>query len=214
VPTVATTFNGGSGSGTNKLDYSALGSSFLVTVTLTSNTAGSAPLISSPFSNINSVAGSKDTANTLTGPNSTNAWTISGANAGKVNTFSYTGMPHLVGGIGNCVIPIGAYGTDYRLPRYIRAFHRQDSADFGFDSRPNDQAHHVLQVLERPHDRAGDGKLVGDHGEEVQGYIKPRRAADCHQRAAPGQRRQAVSPGTRPDAVNDCAHLPRDDRQG
>src|SRR5262245_776657 len=35
---------------------------------------------------------------------------------------------------------------------FFGPLHRQDGADFGFDSRPNDQAHHVLQVLERPHD--------------------------------------------------------------
>src|SRR5262249_47729412 len=78
---------------------------FLVNVTLASNTSGAAPLLAHPFVNINSVAGSTDTANTLTAPNTTNTWTISGANAGNVNTgpatvFSFTGMPHLAGGTG------------------------------------------------------------------------------------------------------------------
>jgi hypothetical protein len=88
------------GGGTDKLSYAKLGSSYLVTVALTSNTAGSATAISGGFSNIGSVAGSTDTANTLTGPNSTNAWTISGSNAGKVNSLSFTGMANLAGGTG------------------------------------------------------------------------------------------------------------------
>jgi hypothetical protein len=90
------TLNGGAGA--NKISYATLGSSYLVTVTLTSNTTGSATAFSGGFSNIGSAAGSTDTSNTLTGPNLVNLWSISGNNAGKVNTFSYTGMPHLVGG--------------------------------------------------------------------------------------------------------------------
>src|SRR5262249_15915107 len=39
------------GGGTNKLDYSALGSSFSMTVFLTSNTTGSAPQMDTPFRN-------------------------------------------------------------------------------------------------------------------------------------------------------------------
>jgi hypothetical protein len=90
--------NGGAGSGTNKLDYSALGSSFESNVVLTSNTAGSSTLAG--FSNINSVAGSTNTFNMLVGPNSTNSWSISGNSAGNVNGFAFTGMAQLVGGTG------------------------------------------------------------------------------------------------------------------
>jgi hypothetical protein len=100
------TINGGGGTNTNAaLSYATLGSSYLVKVTLSSNTAGSATHIGGGFSNINSLAGSTDTANTLQGPNSTNEWIITGNNAGAVNTgpiqpFVFTAMPNLVGGTG------------------------------------------------------------------------------------------------------------------
>jgi hypothetical protein len=90
------TINGGSGA--NKLDYSALGSGFVVRVTLSSDSAGSAPLIPGGFSMIGFLAGSTDTANTLTGPNLVNVWIISGTNAGTLNTFAFTAMPNLQGG--------------------------------------------------------------------------------------------------------------------
>jgi hypothetical protein len=89
--------DGGAGGGTNKLDYSSLGSSFPVAVNLAT---GSAPLLSGGFSNINAVAGSTDTANTLTAANTTNQWTISGNDTGSVNSFAFSGMGHLVGGTG------------------------------------------------------------------------------------------------------------------
>ena len=89
------TINGGPGSSSKTLSYAALPATFAVTVNLATNTA---PLITGSFSNINAVTGTTDTANTLTGPNSSNAWTITGANAGKVNSFSFTNMPNLVGG--------------------------------------------------------------------------------------------------------------------
>ena len=89
--------NGGVSGGTNKLVYSALSSSFPVTVNLATN---SAPLISGGFSNITSVIGSTDPANTLIAANTTNQWTISGNEVGSVNTFGFSGMGHLVGGTG------------------------------------------------------------------------------------------------------------------
>jgi hypothetical protein len=88
------------GGGTDKLSFAKLGSGSGVTVTLTSNTAGSTDRITGGFSNIESVAGNTNINNTLVGPNSTNAWTISGSNAGKVNSFAFSGMAHLVGGTG------------------------------------------------------------------------------------------------------------------
>jgi hypothetical protein len=98
--------NGGGGTNNNNtIGYATLGSSYLVTMTLTSNTSGSATHIGGGFSNINTVVGSTDIANTLTGPNGTNQWTITSNNAGNVNTgptrpFVFTGMANLVGGTG------------------------------------------------------------------------------------------------------------------
>jgi hypothetical protein len=71
IASVSGTLNGGAGS--NEISYSTLGNSFLVNVTLTSNTSGTAPRLASQFVNINSVSGSTDTANTLTAPNTTNS---------------------------------------------------------------------------------------------------------------------------------------------
>jgi Ca2+-binding RTX toxin-like protein len=97
--------NGGGTNNNNTISYATLGSSYLVTATLTSNTTGSATSIGGGFSNINYLIGSADTANTLTGPNSTNAWIITGNNTGDVYTgpvrpFAFTGIGHLVGGTG------------------------------------------------------------------------------------------------------------------
>jgi hypothetical protein len=100
------TLNGGTGTNnSNTISYSTLGSSYLVNVALSSNAAGKATAIAGGFSNINSLTGSADPANTLTGPNSTNEWIITGDNAGDVNTgpirpFGFTSMAHLVGGTG------------------------------------------------------------------------------------------------------------------
>jgi hypothetical protein len=100
------TINGGGGTNNNNtLSYATLGSSYLVSVKLTSNTAGSATHVGGGFSNINYVIGSTDTGNTLQGPNSTNQWTMTGNDAGNVNTgptgvFYFTSMGHLVGGTG------------------------------------------------------------------------------------------------------------------
>jgi serralysin len=91
------TINGGEGSGRKTLSYSALPSTIAVTVNSATNAA---PLISGGFSNIDAVTGSSDTGNTLIGPNSSNLWSITGINAGKVNTFFFSHMPNLVGGTG------------------------------------------------------------------------------------------------------------------
>ncbi len=100
------TLNGGGGTNnTNTLSYATLGSSYLVNVTLSSNTAGAATAVGGGFGNINYLLGSTDASNTLTGPNGTNYWVITGNNAGYLNTgptrvFSFTGTPQLVGGTG------------------------------------------------------------------------------------------------------------------
>jgi hypothetical protein len=100
------TLNGGGGTNNNNtISYATLGSSYLVSVTLTSNTSGTATHIGGGFSNINDVVGSSDIGNTLQGPNSTNQWTITGTNAGNLYTgstryFYFTCMGHLVGGTG------------------------------------------------------------------------------------------------------------------
>ena len=60
---------------------------------------------------------------------------------------------------------------------------------------------------QRPHDRTGDGELVGDDRQEVQWHVESCRAADRHQRPAAGERRQAVRPGVCANAVDDCGHL-------
>jgi hypothetical protein len=84
------------GAGANKLDYSANGGG-VIAVNLQTATATS---IGGPFSGIASLVGSTAAGNTLTAANTTNNWSLTGNNAGTVNTFSFTGIPNLVGGTG------------------------------------------------------------------------------------------------------------------
>jgi hypothetical protein len=84
----------GGASGTNELDYSAVGSP--VTVNLqTSTTTGLGT-----WANIQTQRGT-DTTDTLIGMDgTTNTWTLSGANAGTVNGVSFLGFANLTGGSG------------------------------------------------------------------------------------------------------------------
>jgi len=86
---IAGTINGGAGTG-NKIDYSAL--TMPVSVNLQTRTA---PLIdggvAGGFSNIEALAGSKATTNTLTGLDADTAWTISSVNSGKAGPSPSTG---------------------------------------------------------------------------------------------------------------------------
>ena len=52
------------------------------------------------FSKIQTLVGSSAATDTLIGPNTTNAWQITGKNAGKVGTLGFTGIEDLVGGTG------------------------------------------------------------------------------------------------------------------
>jgi streptogramin lyase len=79
--------------GSNTLDYSSYGSP--VTVNLQSKTASGM----SSFTGIAALVGS-GSGDTLGGANTTNAWQITGANAGTVGNFSYTAVQNLVGGTG------------------------------------------------------------------------------------------------------------------
>jgi Ca2+-binding RTX toxin-like protein len=51
------------------------------------------------FANIGVIAGSTSAANKLIGPNTPNAWSITANNAGNVNSFSFTAISNLTGGI-------------------------------------------------------------------------------------------------------------------
>jgi hypothetical protein len=93
-------FSGGvsgtlTGGGRNTLDYSQDGGT-PVTVNLQTHAATG----TAGFGKINAVVGSSNTANKLIGANTTNQWVLTGANAGTVNGFAFSGMPHLVGGTG------------------------------------------------------------------------------------------------------------------
>jgi hypothetical protein len=86
--------NGGSGS--NTLDYSGYGQP--IKVRLNSMLATGLNL----FGNITAVVGSTAATNTLIGPNSTNTWAITGANAGTLNgSFTFSSIENLTGGSGN-----------------------------------------------------------------------------------------------------------------
>jgi len=85
------------GAGTNTLDYSAY--SAVVSVNIA---AGTAPGIGGGFSNIQNFIGSSS-SNTLTGPNTTNAWAITGTNSGNINSsaFTFSAFENLTGGTMN-----------------------------------------------------------------------------------------------------------------
>ncbi len=86
------------GSGSDSLNYAAY--STPVNVTLAGPGSGSATGVGGGFSNIESFTGGS-AVNTVTGPNGTNAWDITGANAGTVNGNSFSAFANLVGGTGN-----------------------------------------------------------------------------------------------------------------
>ena len=84
------------GGGVNTLDYSA--STGPVTVNLLT---GSATGIGGTFANVSNFVGSLSAADTLSGPAGTNAWLISGVNAGAVAGNTFQSFENLVGGPGN-----------------------------------------------------------------------------------------------------------------
>lgn len=87
------------GGGTNTLDYSGLTGP--VTVNLQTL---SAPLVdggaAGGFTNIQAFTGSKSSADTLIGADTTNLWTITTPNAGKVGADSFKSFENLIGGSG------------------------------------------------------------------------------------------------------------------
>ena len=92
------TLNGNAG--TNTLSYS--GDTIAVSVNLTTTAATGV----TSYSNITNFVGDdgiSGTNSTLTGPAGTNTWTISGTNAGNINSsaYTFTGFGNLTGGAGN-----------------------------------------------------------------------------------------------------------------
>jgi hypothetical protein len=97
-PSVAGTIGGGAG--VNKLDYSGY-TGGAVSVNLQTLAAS---LINGGaaggFSGIGALAGNTNAGNMLTAANTANTWSLTGADAGKLNSFSFTGIGNLVGGTG------------------------------------------------------------------------------------------------------------------
>jgi hypothetical protein len=87
--TLSGTVNGGAGA--NILDSSAYGSP--VTVNLQTKTATGV----GAWANFSVFVGT-NTTDTLIGANTTNTWTLTGANAGTVNATSFSGFANLTGG--------------------------------------------------------------------------------------------------------------------
>ncbi len=94
------------GGGTNTLDYSGDGG-IAATVNLASDTATK----TGGFANIQSLVGSSSTADQLIGPNSNNTWTLTGANAGTVGSFSFSAIENLTGGTANDTFKFAAAGS-------------------------------------------------------------------------------------------------------
>ena len=94
------------GGGTNTLNYSGDGG-IAATVNLVSDTATR----TGGFANIQSLVGSSSTADQLIGPNSNNTWTLTGANAGTVGSFSFSAVENLTGGTANDTFKFAAGGS-------------------------------------------------------------------------------------------------------
>jgi hypothetical protein len=83
------------GGGTNTLDYSGDGG-----VAATVNLATSTATKTGGFAHILKLVGSSSTSDRLIGPNTTNTWTLTGANAGTLGAFSFSAVENLTGGSG------------------------------------------------------------------------------------------------------------------
>jgi hypothetical protein len=92
------------GLGTNRLDYSLDGGS-AATVNLATSTASR----TGGIAGIQALVGSTSAVDRLIGPNATNLWSITGANAGSVGTFSFSAVENLTGGSG---VDEFAFGND------------------------------------------------------------------------------------------------------
>jgi hypothetical protein len=102
--------------GINKLDYSGY-TGGPISVNLATMAAslinGGAP--GGFIGALSSLAGSPNSGDTLTAGNTYNLWSITGPNAGKVNTFAYTGIENLVGGSNVDVFKFSAAGTEVSI---------------------------------------------------------------------------------------------------
>lgn len=107
---IAGSVNGGGGGDT--LDYSSRVLGIVVNLQTSSATA-----IGGGFSKINSLIGSIG-SDTLTGANSTNTWSVTGANSGTVNgAFSFSGIENLTGGTANDTFAFASGGSISGLVR-------------------------------------------------------------------------------------------------
>jgi len=94
------------GGGTDTLNFSGNGG-VAIAVNLQTGTASA---IGGTFSGISALVGSAASTNTLTAANITNSWSITGANAGKVNSFTFSAIENLVGGSGVDVFTFNSAG--------------------------------------------------------------------------------------------------------
>jgi hypothetical protein len=117
------------GAGTNTLDYSGNGGG-AVSVNLATGAATS----TGGISGITWLVGSTAAGNTLTGPNATNAWSVTAANAGKVNAVSYSKFSKLVGGTGVDVFKFSNLGTEASVAGGGAPVHQGDWLDYSSDT--------------------------------------------------------------------------------
>jgi hypothetical protein len=102
--------------GTNKLDYSGYtGGPISVNLQTSAISLVNSGAPGGFIGTFSSLAGSPNTADTLTAANTFNNWSITGANTGKVNTFSYSGIENLVGGSNVDVFKFSAAGTELSI---------------------------------------------------------------------------------------------------
>lgn len=98
--------NGGS-AGNDTLDYTNY-TGGAVAVNLAAHTATA----TGSFANILNFIGHAPLSSTLVGPNTTNSWSLSGANSGTLNaTYTFTNFGNLTGGTGADTFTVGSSGS-------------------------------------------------------------------------------------------------------
>ncbi len=99
------------GSGNDKLDYSAY-TGGAINVALSTISSGTASLITNNFTGINTLVGSGNAGDVLTGFGGAHTWNITGANAGNIDaSFHFSAIANLMGGSGNDTFALAAGGS-------------------------------------------------------------------------------------------------------
>jgi parallel beta-helix repeat protein len=113
-----TTFSGSidGGAGQNSLDYTAYTSARTFTLTAAGSAAGyngTEASVAGGFKNITALVGPNGLANSLTGPNASNTWSVTGAGSGTLRGLRFAAIQNLTGGTTTDHFSFGPLGSLY-----------------------------------------------------------------------------------------------------